>query len=58
MEGSLAHGGTCALRSVFVEVPGVFAEAHIEPPAEGVFQGPMASGAGSKHRRPGAGRVP
>src|SRR4051812_3639293 len=44
MEGSLAHGGPCARRSVFVEVPGVFAEAQIEPPAEGVFPGPLAAG--------------
>src|SRR4051794_34082835 len=44
MEGSLAHGGPCARRSVFAETPGVFAEAQIELPAEGVFPGPRAAG--------------
>src|SRR5947209_6448211 len=44
MEGSLAHGGPCARGSVFAEAAGVFAEAQIEPSAEGVFPGPLAAG--------------
>ena len=39
----MANSGQCERRIVFADAAGVFAEAHIERPVEGVFNSPMAA---------------